>query len=79
MPPVASAAWRALVLILQSLAHLVCAVSAVALWVRGAPWQRAGAVALCAAGMLFKEQAAVIPALFVLCDALGLGDASQSD
>lgn len=59
----------------ESLAHLVCAVSAVALWVRGAPWQRAGAVALCAAGMLFKEQAVVIPALFVLCDALGLGDA----
>lgn len=59
----------------ESLAHLVCAVSAVALWVRGSRWQRAGAVALCAAGMLFKEQAVVIPALFVLCDALGLGDA----
>lgn len=58
----------------ESLAHLVCAVGAVALWVRGSRWQRAGAVALCAAGMLFKEQAVVIPALFVLADLLGLGD-----
>lgn len=59
----------------ESLAHLVCAVGAVSLWVRGARWQRAGAVALCAAGLLFKEQAVVIPALFVMADGLGLGDA----
>ncbi|MFO0624270.1 MAG: BTAD domain-containing putative transcriptional regulator [Polyangiales bacterium] len=59
----------------ESIAHLVCAVAAVALWVRGSPGQRAGAMALCAAAMLFKEQAVVIPALFVLADVLGLGDA----
>jgi hypothetical protein len=58
----------------ESLAHLVCAVAAVALWVRGSRVQRAGAVVLCAAGMLFKEQAVVIPALFVLADVLSLGD-----
>lgn len=56
----------------ETLAYLPCVLGAVAAWMRPGPAMRVVALALMAAGLLFKEQAAVIPALFALVDGLGV-------
>lgn len=56
----------------ESIAYLPCVLGAVAAWMHPGALARGLALALMAAGLLFKEQAVVTPALFALADALGL-------